>query len=54
MDVDITDFPLHVVNAFMPNNLLNLQGNLLGNVRFRGSFDKPELDGGLAFENGTA
>ena len=54
VDVDITDFPLHVVNAFMPNNLLNLQGNLLGNVRFRGSFDKPELDGGLAFENGTA
>ena len=54
VDVDISDFPLYVVNAFMPNNLLNLQGKLVGGVRFRGTLEKPELEGGLAFEGGTA
>lgn len=54
VDLDISDFPLHVVNAFMPNNLLNLQGKLVGGIRFRGTFEKPELEGGLAFEDGSA
>lgn len=52
VDVDINDFPLYVVNAFMPNNLLNLQGKLVGGIRFRGTLEKPELEGGLAFEDG--
>lgn len=54
VDVDITDFPLQAVDAFIPNNLLNLQGLLVGGIRFRGTFDNPELEGALAFENGAA
>lgn len=54
VDMNITDFPLYAVNAFMPNNLLNLQGYLAGDVRFRGTVDAPELDGNLAFHDGRA
>lgn len=54
IDLKITDFPLYVVNAFMPDNLMKLQGELNGDVRFRGTLDAPELDGGLAFHNGRA
>lgn len=54
IDLNIMDFPLYVVNTFMPNNLLNLQGKLVGNVYFRGTLEKPELEGGLTFEGGSA
>lgn len=54
IDMHIADFPLRVVNAFMPDNLVKLQGGLDGNIRFRGTLDAPELDGGLAFRQGRA
>lgn len=54
VDVDINDFPLQVVDAFIPNNLLNLRGTLGGDVRFRGTLENPELEGGLAFKDGAA
>lgn len=54
VDMNITDFPLYVVNAFMPDNLMKFQGELQGEMRFRGTLDAPELDGSLAFQDGRA
>lgn len=54
VDMNITDFPLYVVNAFMPDNLMKFQGELKGNMRFRGTLDAPELNGDLAFHDGQA
>lgn len=54
MDMEIPALPLHAVNAFIPPDLLRLKGELTGEVRFRGTLDRPELNGGLAFRDGKA
>lgn len=53
-DVDIPAFPLHVVNAFLPADLLRLDGKLGGSVRVGGTLDAPEVDGRLAIREGKA
>lgn len=54
IDMDIPSLPLYVVNAFVPADLIKLGGELTGDVRFRGTIDTPELNGGLAFRDGRA
>lgn len=52
IDVNILSFPLYVLNAFLPENIMTLDGNLDGEVGFRGTFERPELEGELAFQGG--
>ncbi|MEG1948987.1 MAG: translocation/assembly module TamB domain-containing protein [Odoribacter sp.] len=54
IDVDISSFPLYIANAFIPNHLMKLDGELAGVMRFRGTLDKPLLNGELAFHQGKA
>lgn len=52
LNVRIPSLPLYVVSAFMPENLLDMRGELTGNVELRGTFSKPEVNGGIAFRDG--
>lgn len=54
IDVDISSFPLYIVNAFVPAGLMRLGGELAGNLHFRGTPDAPQVDGGLGFRGGKA
>lgn len=54
VDMDIPSLPLYIVNAFIPSDLMKLGGELVGNIRFRGTIDKPELNGALSFRDGQA
>ncbi len=54
VDMDIPSFPLYIVNAFVPRDLMRLSGELEGNMHFRGTVDAPELGGELAFRDGKA
>ena len=46
--------PLYMVNAFVPKDLMKLEGELTGALQFRGTVDRPDLNGGLGFRNGKA
>lgn len=52
VDVKIPSLPLNMVNAFMPEGLMNLEGELSGNMRLRGTMKKPLLNGVVAFKAG--
>lgn len=54
VDVDIPSFPLYIVNAFVPADLMKLGGELNGAMHFRGTVDAPLLNGELAFRDGRA
>lgn len=54
IDMDIPSFPLYVVNAFVPADILQLRGDLTGGVHLRGTLDRPQLSGDLAFRQGLA
>lgn len=54
VDVDIPSLPLYVINAFVPDNVLQLKGDLYGSVALRGSLDTLQLDGGVAFREAEA
>lgn len=54
VDMDLPSLPLYMVNAFIPADLMKLDGELSGNLRLRGTTDDPLLNGGLAFRNGKA
>ena len=54
LDVDIPSLPLYMVNAFVPKDLMKLEGELTGALQFRGTVDRPDLNGGLGFRNGKA
>ena len=54
VDVDLPAFPLRVANAFLPSDLMKLDGALTGGVRLRGTLEKPQVDGALAFRDGRA
>lgn len=53
VDVDIPSFPLYVVNAFLPPDVLQLEGELRGGVKLRGTMDRPDVNGELAFQGGA-
>lgn len=54
VDVDFPSLPLYIVNAFVPADLIRLGGELYGGIHFRGTVDKPLLNGELAFRSGLA
>ncbi|MDE7073871.1 MAG: translocation/assembly module TamB, partial [Odoribacter sp.] len=54
VDADIPSLPMYVANAFLPPGVMELGGELTGKLRFRGTLDKPELNGQFAFREGTA
>lgn len=53
-DVDIPSLPLYVVNAFIPEDVVKLEGDLYGRMALRGSFDTLQVDGGIAFRGAEA
>lgn len=53
VDADIPSLPLSVVNAFLPAQVAELGGELKGELRLRGTTVKPQVDGELAFRDGT-
>lgn len=54
VDMDIPSLPLYIVNAFIPADVMQLGGELNGMLRFRGTLDRPDLNGQVAFRQGTA
>lgn len=52
VDVDIPSLPLYLVNAFVPEKLVKLDGELQGKIELRGNLDMPDLNGGLSFRQG--
>lgn len=53
-DIDFPSLPLYVVNVFLPDQLMELSGELVGRVRVRGTAEKPLIEGGIAFKDGQA
>lgn len=47
-DVNITQLPLALAEAFVPNHLLKMDGYLNGSLRLDGSADAPHINGVLA------
>lgn len=54
VDAEIPSFPLYILNAFVPADVMKLNGELTGNMHFRGTIDRPLLNGELAFHDGQA
>ena len=52
VDVDIPSLPLYVVNAFTPENLLDLSGEMVGKMDIRGTFKRPDITGFIGFSDG--
>lgn len=42
---DFEAFPLKMLNAFIPDQMFTLNGNLIGNVNLTGTTDRPVVDG---------
>lgn len=51
--MDIPSLPLRLINVFVPERLLLLQGDLHGGVRLGGTLDQPAVDGRLAFRDAS-
>ncbi|MCR4764853.1 MAG: translocation/assembly module TamB [Bacteroidaceae bacterium] len=51
IDADVTDFPLRVADAFVPDGLVNFLGKLQGDMQLRGVTDKPRLNGKVQMDN---
>lgn len=54
VDVGFPGFPLYIVNAFLPADVMKLSGDLTGNVKLRGTVDEPLINGEVAFRDGKA
>lgn len=54
VDVDMPSFPLYIVNVFLPENQLKLQGDLEGKLQMRGTVDRPQINGSLVFDKASA
>ncbi len=51
VDADIPSLPLQAVSAFVPDGLVDLEGDLHGDLKIRGTLEAPEMDGGFSFRN---
>lgn len=49
--MSLTQFPMDIVNGFIPNQLIGLQGMAEGNLDIRGTSEKPVVNGTLAMDN---
>lgn len=50
-ELDFVDFPLDMVNGFIPDQLTNFQGHAKGTVSLKGEPDKPVINGRLNMED---
>ena len=53
LDVKIPSLPLNMINAFIPEDVMSLGGVLLGDMRLRGTMEKPTLNGEITFKEGN-
>lgn len=54
VDADIPSLPMYVANAFLPDGVMELGGELTGKCRIRGTWEQPEINGQLLFREGRA
>lgn len=52
-DVEFEHFPLNVINPFIPDNMVELDGDIDGTLAMKGDPSKPLLNGGLALDSVT-
>lgn len=50
-DVAFEHFPLHVVNPFVPDHMVELSGDIDGTLGMKGDPSKPQLNGSLALDS---
>lgn len=50
---DLEHFPLKIANAFVPDGMVELAGDLDGNVHVTGSTDKPKIEGTLILDEAS-
>lgn len=50
LDLAVTQFPLRVINPFLPRHTASIQGSLNGQMKVTGKLSSPRLDGYLAFD----
>lgn len=50
--LDLPSLPLYIVNAFIPEGIMKLQGELTGSLNIGGTVNKPMMNGNIAFKNG--
>ena len=51
LELAVTQFPLQVINPFLPRNTASIQGALNGQMKVTGKLSSPRLDGYLAFDD---
>lgn len=51
LNLEIPSLPLELASLFLPENFMNLYGDLHGRIDLGGTFDTPLLDGHLAFRD---
>ncbi len=54
LSVEIPNFPLSLANAFLPDDLIQLDGYLQGDISVSGSVDTPHIDGTLSLDECVA
>lgn len=47
----LTQFPMDIINGFIPNQLVGLQGTAEGNLDIRGTTEKPVVNGTLSMDD---
>lgn len=52
-DMSLTEFPLNIANAFIPDRMAVMDGKLNGTMSVDGSSEKPILNGEVNFDNTT-
>ena len=52
LNLHLLSFPLTLANAFLPAEVVRLNGNVVGNLSAQGTFNQPRLNGCLSFQGG--
>lgn len=50
-DLDLTDFPLYIINPFVPEKMVEFAGRMNGTLAMTGTPARPVLNGGLAMDS---
>lgn len=51
LGVNVTQFPLSIVNPFVPEGMIEMSGYLNGKMRMKGNMEAPALNGSLSFDS---
>lgn len=51
--ISMTEFPLHIANGFIPDQIIGIEGNGEGNLTINGSLDKPVVDGEIFLQDAS-